>query len=87
MSVDDTLIERGTRYGNYKEDVSRVSQALKEAIRSGSEWNEMDDDMKESLELISNKISRIVNGDPWYHDSWYDIIGYARLVEERLEKL
>jgi hypothetical protein len=47
----------------------------------------MDDDMKESLDLICNKISRIVNGDPWYHDSWHDIIGYARLVEERLERL
>ena len=66
MNVDDTLIQRGVRYGNYKEDVSRVSQALKETVRSGAEWKEMDDDMKESLDLICNKISRIVNGDPWF---------------------
>ena len=87
MNVDDTLATRATRYGNYKEDVSRVSQALKDILRSGDVWKEMDDDMKESLDLICNKISRIVNGDPWYHDSWHDIIGYARLVEERIEKL
>ncbi len=36
MNVDDTLIQRGVRYGNYKEDVSRVSQALKEVVRSGA---------------------------------------------------
>jgi hypothetical protein len=60
---------------------------LKDTVRSGAVWKEMDDDMKESLDLICNKISRIVNGDPWYHDSWHDVIGYARLVEERLEKL
>ena len=35
MNVDDTLIQRGVRYGNYKEDVSRVSQALKDVLRSG----------------------------------------------------
>ena len=87
MNVDETLQQRGERYGNYKEDVSRVSQALKETIRTGAAWKIMDDDMKESLDLICNKISRIVNGDPWYHDSWHDIIGYARLVEERLERL
>jgi hypothetical protein len=87
MNVDDTLATRATRYGNYKEDVSRVSQALKDILRSGEVWKEMDDDMKESLDLICNKMSRIVNGDPWYHDSWHDIIVYARLVEERIEKL
>ncbi|NBX51705.1 hypothetical protein EBT25_17660, partial [bacterium] len=64
MNVDDTLEQRGTRYGNYRKDVSRVSQALKDTLRSGAEWNAMDDDMKESLDLICNKISRIVNGDP-----------------------
>ena len=27
---------------------------------------------------------RIVNGDPHYHDSWHDIVGYAKLVADRL---
>lgn len=36
--------------------------------------------------MIFQKISRIVNGDPDYADNWHDIQGYARLVEERLQK-
>ena len=52
MNIDDTLIQRGVRYGNYKEDVSRVSQALKESVRSGAEWKEMDDDMKDRYGLL-----------------------------------
>ena len=34
--------------------------------------------------MILHKISRIVNGDPNYKDSWTDIIGYAKLVEKTL---
>ena len=34
-----------------------------------------------------NKLARICNGDPFYHDSWHDVSGYARLVEIELEKL
>jgi hypothetical protein len=47
----------------------------------------MDSDMRESLDLIANKLSRIINGDPYYDDSWRDISGYATLVLQRLEKL
>jgi len=35
--------------------------------------------------MICHKISRIVNGDPNYKDSWHDIIGYAKLIEDKLE--
>jgi len=34
--------------------------------------------------MILHKIARIVNGDPDYTDSWHDIAGYAKLVEDRL---
>ena len=42
--------------------------------------------MKESLEMVAHKIGRILNGDPFYHDSWHDCIGYLRLIEKRLEE-
>jgi len=29
--------------------------------------------------MLANKLSRIVNGDPEYQDSWDDIAGYALL--------
>jgi hypothetical protein len=39
----------------------------------------------ESLDMIANKIARIVNGDPNYLDSWVDIVGYTTLVVNKLE--
>ena len=35
--------------------------------------------------MVAHKIGRILNGDPNYIDSWHDIIGYTRLVEQRLD--
>ena len=29
--------------------------------------------------------TRILNGDPNYHDSWHDIIGYTKLVADELQ--
>jgi hypothetical protein len=40
---------------------------------------------RESLEMIAHKISRIVNGDANYMDSWVDIAGYAQLVIDKLQ--
>ena len=34
--------------------------------------------------MITNKMARIVNGDPNYIDNWHDIAGYATLVEQEL---
>jgi len=82
-NIDDTLKERGTRYGEFI-DHSEITQSLKDALHSGAKWNYLDDDMKECLEMVAHKIGRIINGDPNYIDSWTDIIGYTRLVEKRL---
>lgn len=82
-SIDETLAERGSRYGDFVGHAD-VTQSIKASIVSGENWGTMDDDMKEALDMIAHKIGRIVNGDPNYVDSWTDIIGYARLVEKRL---
>jgi hypothetical protein len=34
--------------------------------------------------MICNKLSRAVNGNPFFVDSWRDISGYATLVAETL---
>ena len=31
-----------------------------------------------------DKIGRILNGDPNYHDSWHDIVGYSKLTADEL---
>ena len=43
-------------------------------------------DKKEALEVIQHKIARILNGNPEFHDSWHDIVGYARLAADRVKK-
>lgn len=83
MSIDDTLDERGTRYGEFPEH-AMITQAIKRAMADSTNWRSLDDDKKEALEMIAHKIGRILNGDPEYMDSWHDIIGYARLVEVTL---
>lgn len=84
-NVDATLAERGTRYGEFS-DHARITQNIKRAMENSKNWSMLDDDMRESLEMIAHKIGRILNGDPEYVDSWHDIIGYTKLVEDRLTK-
>jgi len=83
MDIDTTLAERGTRYGSFAEH-SRITQALKTAMADSPNWSKLAPDQKEALEMVQHKIGRILNGDPDYHDSWHDIVGYAKLVADRL---
>ena len=83
MNIDETLKERGSRYGEFPEHAG-ITQGIKYAMAMGQNWETIDDDMKECLEMVAHKIGRILNGDPNYIDSWTDIIGYTRLVEKRL---
>lgn len=82
-TVADTLKARGHKYGDY-ETQAHYSQVLKACFKDGQNWREMSSDKRESLEMIAVKISRILNGDPNHADSWHDIAGYAKLVEDAL---
>jgi hypothetical protein len=77
-----TLEERGKRYGSFHNQAT-ISQCIKSVMRQGN-WEKLDDDQRECLEIVAHKIARILNGDPNYHDSWHDIVGYAKLVADRL---
>ena len=83
--INKTLDERGARYGTYM-NVAKTSQLLKGILAQAmnDNPNDVSYDMRESIDLICNKLSRIVNGDPNYDDSWHDIAGYATLISERL---
>lgn len=84
-TIDETLEQRGNNYGDYR-DVAYAAQELKKTLRYSKSWHSMEPYMQESLDMICNKMSRIVNGNPYYDDSWHDICGYATLVEKQLEK-
>lgn len=83
MSIENTLKERGNRYGDFKEH-ARITQSIKAAMNDSPNWSKLSTDKREALEMLAHKIGRILNGDPEYKDSWHDIIGYAKLVEETL---
>jgi len=76
--IDRTLVERGNRYGSYAEH-ARITQAIKAAMADSPNWATLAPDQRETLEMIAHKAGRILNGDPKYHDSWHDIVGYAKL--------
>ena len=82
--VEDTLLQRGSVYGSFH-DNAVVSQGLKDIMRGMPGWKELADDMRESLDMIVFKISRILTGDPTHADNWHDIAGYAELIRKRLE--
>ena len=86
IGVDATLAERGTRYGTFTGH-TKITQNIKRAMQDSPNWEKLDDDQREALEMTAHKIGRIMNGDPNYADSWHDIIGYTRLVEARLDGL
>ena len=86
MQIDETLNERGKRYGKFTEH-ARITQAIKRAMIDSPNWSTLADDQKESLEMVAHKIGRVLNGDPDYNDSWHDIVGYVKLVEDRLNGL
>ena len=83
MSINKTLEQRGERYGKFK-DVAATTYALQEIIRNAKNHEHMTDDQVIALDMICNKMARIVNGDPNYIDNWHDIAGYATLVEQEL---
>ncbi len=55
-------------------------------MRTREGWIRLSFSQREALEMIAHKIGRILNGDPDYADSWHDIAGYAKLVEDELNE-
>ena len=84
-TIGSVLQERGSRYGEFINNAN-VSQDLKCIMEQSTNWNNMDKDMREALHMIAHKISRILEGDYTYDDSWVDIAGYSTLVAERLQR-
>lgn len=86
FDVQETLNARGARYGDFT-DNARISQRIKAAIfYEEDRAANLSHVHREALEMIAQKIARILNGDPNYKDNWHDIQGYARLAEERCKE-
>ena len=84
-TVENTLEERGKRYGDFKghADITITFKKLQRGFAL-SKGCVLTPSQQEALDMIFHKIGRILNGDPNYADSWHDIAGYATLVEKEL---
>ncbi len=76
--MSSLLDTREKTHGNYR-DNANMSQAIKDVLRSGKNWERLSDGQKEALEMISVKLARLLSGDKDFRDHWDDIEGYAKL--------
>ena len=81
----DIINEREKTHGDYASTAAKAQQ-LKDCIKSSSNWLEMDDIQRESLDLIATKIARILSGNWQEPDHWIDVAGYANLVVRELTR-
>lgn len=84
--LDKILTQRHNTYGLFMSQ-ALLTQTFKEIARGSANYEHLAADQKEALDMIFNKIGRILNGNPNYADSWVDIAGYAKLVSDRLDGL
>lgn len=82
MTIQKTLKERQKTHGNFQTH-AQISQELK-AVLWKHDFQELEHDQVEALEMICHKIARILNGNPNHKDHWHDIAGYSTLIAERL---
>lgn len=80
MSITDQILsEREQTHGAYRE-VASYSQALKQLMRSSRNWERLDVAQAQTLEVVADKVARILCGDPSFLDHWQDGAGYFELV-------
>lgn len=83
--IDDTLKERGSRYGSF-EDNAEITQCLMEVVEKAPNYHKLSRQHKEAIHMIFHKVARCVCGDPDYTDNFHDAAGYSKLLEEFLIK-
>lgn len=82
-NIDATLAERQSQYGSF-EDVTFVTEniiATLAKVRSNG-LQDLPHTHRMALYMIASKMARIVNGDFNHLDSWHDIGGYSKLIED-----
>ena len=86
METNEILDAREGQYGKYQ-NVSQISQDIKKIMQDSPNYRMMPAFMRESLDMIANKMARILNGNYYYDDSWRDISGYATLAVIEIEDM
>ena len=87
QSIEATLAERQSTYGSF-EDVAFVTENIMSVLGHVrvNGLSELPTTHRMALYMIASKMARIVNGDFNHLDSWHDIGGYAKLVEDLIRE-
>lgn len=83
MSIQETLDKRHKQYGKY-EDQLRAKTLIIEACKElyfNVHGKEMDTFHEMALVEITTKLTRVASNFE-HSDSWHDLSGYAKLIEE-----
>lgn len=83
--INKTLAERGSKYGDFT-DNARISEGLMDLLRREEGYQNLRPIHRAALNVITQKMARIVNGDPEYLDNWHDMEGYSKLAYDRCEE-
>jgi hypothetical protein len=84
LTTTTLLKQRRKQHGDFTRQFE-VAQQIKTALWSHERLGCFHNIVKETLEMISTKLSRIVTGNPNNADHWRDIAGYATLMVNLLE--
>jgi hypothetical protein len=76
------LEERQHTHGSF-EDNAIMSQSIKRMFRASKHWDRLTDIEREAMDMIALKFSRVLSGRSMSKQHWEDIVGYAKLVEEK----
>jgi hypothetical protein len=78
-TVDETLAERGKTHGSFAENAN-ISQRLKNVFADGSQYINLTTAQVEAIEVIFQKLARLITGAPNLVDTARDVNGYAKLL-------
>lgn len=82
--VNELLSEREKTHGKFL-NVSCTAQTLKATLRASPNWTSLMPTQKEALDMICNKVGRLLSGNPNFEDHSDDIVGYAVLLRRALD--
>ena len=83
MSIENTLRERGSRYGDFT-DHAQLSDDLQRCCERAPNWAGLPAWQRWGLRILLDKVARMLTGDPSYVDNAHDMVGYSKLIEDRL---
>lgn len=83
--IDQVLDERGENYGSYNTH-SIVAEGMMTTLAIASNYQELPRHLEHTFRLIIDKMTRAANGNWRHRDNLVDIIGYATLSLNELDR-